>query len=262
MMNWFKIKRYVAFLLISAFPLMAFFFTLLKVGDLMIAAAAWLATTVLMMLIGSWIIRHPMLQMVEGAGILALTIDSTGLIEPFIVKVLPPLMKAKLRNQEIEDVWDRNAAFYIKHPKPATLTVAEGDDGELYEVIVLGKAGEDHNDKFFSFEGHLTFIFNKALGTFITKDMLANLESNTMAKHVILYLSKKIEELSRMIRDFARYIVEQTKPKRFFGLGNWFIILIVVAVLLLLILMLPAFMDVYSSAGSLIEVPAPVVPRT
>ena len=64
-----------------------------------------------------------------------------------------------------------------------------------------------------------------------------------------------------MLRDFARYIVEQTKPRRFFGLGNWFIILIIVIIVLL---MFPAFLDIFSSAGGIVhpvKLIEPVVPR-
>lgn len=263
MINWFKVKKYLTFLLVSAIPLVIFFFSLLKLGDLIMAALAWLAATMLMMFVGSRLMRHPMMQMVEGDGLLGMTIDSTGLIQPFLIRVIPPFMHGRLGKKNVEDVWDRNATFYLKPPKEGQLAVAEDDSGELYEVIVLGKAGEDHNDKIFSFEGHLVFIFNKALNTFITKDMLAQLESRTMAKHVILYLSKRTEELTAMIRDFARYIVEQTKPKKFFGLGNWFIVIVIVAILLIMILMFPAFLDIFSNAGGIVQTlpRQPVTPR-
>jgi len=265
MINWFKIKKYVTFLIVSAIPLMAFFYGLMKFRDLISAVIVWLLVTIFMMFVGSLLIRHPMLQMVEGDGILAMTIDSTGLVQPFVVKVVPPFMRGKMGKKELEDVWDRDATFYIKHPKPGTLTIAEGDDGQKYEVIVLGRAGEDHNDKIFAFEGHLMFIFNKALNCFITKQALANLESKTLIKHAVFYLNEKVEELTMMLRDFARYIVEQTKPKRFFGLGNWFVILIIVAIVIIVLLMFPAFLDIFSSAGGIIHQPVkptgPVIPR-
>lgn len=257
--NMFKVKKYVAFLTLSAIPLMAFFFTLIEAGNLLYSAFAWLIATMLMMFFSARIISNPMLRMVEGDGILGITIDSTGVVEPFILRVIPPFVKAKLRGKEIEDVWDRDATFYIKHPKEGQLTVAQDPDGNLYEVAVLGRVGEDHNEKLFAFEGHLLMIFNKALNCFLTKQSLANLENKSLIKHAVFYLNEKTEELTMQLRDFARYIIEQTKPKRFFGMGNWFIVIVIVAVLLLILLFLPAFMDVFSNAGGIIPV-QPVQP--
>ena len=260
MINWFKVKKYVTFLLVAAFPLMAFFYTLMKMHDLIYATAAWLGATVAMMFVASRMLRHPMMQMVEGDGLLAMTIDSTGLVQPFLLKVTPPFMRGKLNSKEVEDVWDRDATFYIKPPKNGSLTVAKGEDGELYEIIVLGRVGEDYNDKLFGFEGHLMFIFSKTLNCFLTKQALAEMETKSLIKHAVFYLNMKVEELTRLLRDFARYIVEQTKPKKFFGLGNWFWILIVAAVLIILLLMLPAFLDVFTGFSSTIQQTVPVKP--
>lgn len=253
--NLFKIKKHVAFLITSAIPLMVFFFTLLKVGNLLYSALAWLLATLLMMFFSARLISHPMMKMVEGDGILGITIDSTGVVEPFLLRVIPPFIKGKLRGKgEIEDVWDRDATFYIKHPKEGQLTIAQDGEGNLYEVIVLGKAGQDQNEKLFAFEGHLLLIFNKALNCFLTKQTLADLENKSLIRHAVFYLNEKTEELTLQLRDFARYIVEQTRPKKFFGLGNWFIVIVIVAVLLLIMLFLPAFMDVFSNAGGIVPV--------
>jgi len=262
MINWFKIKKYITFLIMSAVPLAAFFASLISLNDLLMSAIVWLMVTAVMMFIASRFLAHPLLNLLEGSGILGMTFDSTGVIQPFTIHVNPPYIRGRLGRKEIEDIWNRDATFYLKNPRPGKMAVAEGADGEEYEVIVLGKKGEDHNEKLFNFEGHLTFIYNKTLDEFLTKDALAKFEKSTLVKHAVLYLNKKAEELDAKIRDFARYIVEQAKPKKFWGMGNWFWVIIVVAVLLILLLFLPAFMDVFSSGIGGISQVVPVQPVT
>ncbi|WP_456477609.1 hypothetical protein [Geoglobus ahangari] len=268
MINFFKVKKYAGFFMMAFFPTLAFFVALLRLGDFIYATLAFLGVTFLMMLIASRLISHPLLQLLEGKGFLAIKLDSTGVINPFICQVVPPYVKGRLgKNKEVEDVWDRKAVYYLKPPEKGKMAIAEDQEGNKYEVIILGKAGEDKHDKLFGFEGFPTFIYNEPLGTFITKQALAKFEDEALVKHKIFYVSKKIDELLMVIRDFARYVVEQTRPKKaFFGLGNWFWLIVLAILALLAILLLPMVMDMFSGATRAIAPvqpvnPAPVSPR-
>lgn len=262
LINFFKIKKYAALFLMAFFPTLAFFLSLLKLGDFIYATLIFLGVTIFMMLITSRLISHPLLQLLEGKGFLAIKLDSTGVILPFICQVIPPYVKGRLGKKEVEDVWDRKAVYYIKPPKEGKITIAEDKEGNRYEVIILGKAGEDKHDKLFGFEGFPTFIYNEALGTFLTKQALAKFEDEALVKHTIFYVSKKVDELLMQIRDFARYVVEQTKPKKkFFGLGNWFWLIVIAVLILLGILILPMFMDMFSGATRALAPVQPVNPN-
>lgn len=271
LLNIFKIKKWGAFFLMAFVPTLTFYLTLVNYRDFIYAVIFFMVATLGMTVIASKLISHPLLELIEGKGIIAFTFDSTGIIQPFICRVIPPFTKGRLGKQEITDVWDREAVFYLTRPKKGQLTVARDEDGELYEVIVLGKAGEKHVDELFGFEGLPALIYNRALNTFITKSALAELESSSIVRHVIFYLNKRVEELTAMIRDFARYVVEQTKPKKgLFGLGNWFWIILLIAIVVIVMLFVPAFMDTFSNlVSSNIPVTpvqptpqAPVVPKT
>lgn len=243
---------------------MVFYLTLVSTYNLTYTLVFFMASTFAMLFIASKLIQHPLLQLLEGEGVLALTIDSTGIIQPFICKVEPPYVKGKVRGQEVTDIWDRETVFYLTNPKKGMLTDARDEKGEIYKVIVLGRADEKNVNETFAFNGYPTLIYNKMLNTFLTKQALATLEASSIVKHTIFHLNKRVEELTAMIRDFARYVVEQTKPKRgFFGIGNWFWIILVIIIGIVIILLLPAFIESLGGPApvSPVQQSQPVIPR-
>jgi len=242
-MTVFMFKKLLLFFINSISSIIVFSLILLLTYDLAISLAGSLMIGIALSFIFSKLLSHPFLQMLEGKGILALTIDSSGVVKPFICRVNPPKVWFKLDGKELDDVWDRNLVFYLDQPQEGRYAIAKGSNGKEYEVLVLGEKGSDKSDKLYNFSGYPLFIYNKQLESFLTKDSLMKFESQTLAKHNIIRLNAKVDELVSNIRDFARYVVEQTKPKKsLLSSSNIIIIMLIIAIItIFVVLLLPNF---------------------
>lgn len=250
MVNVFKVKRWGSFLLAAFLPTIMFFVALLTFG-FFYAMVFFLAGAIISVVLGGLLIRHPLLSMAEGAGLGIFTFDSTGLIRPFIAKVQAPYINSRLGNKNFSSVFDRNTVNYLAPIKEARM---EETDTEI--VLRLPKA--EYSEKLFNFAGAFpVLLWNSVLGEFYTKDMLAKLETETFVQHLVLYLNRKTDELSNSVRDFARYIVEQTRPKTNFFQSKLFWIVVIIVLVLVLLAFAPQIMKTFGT----IELPAaPVVP--
>lgn len=263
-MNFFSVKKYGTYFMMAFVPAIVFFMCLVYYTYFM-AVAIFFAVTLMMILIGNLIIRHPMLALIEGKGMLTMTWDSTGVIETFLVNADAPFVRGLYRKKMKETMFDREIVNYLIPPQKgriveASMLNAQGQIIGKRKVLIM-PTQEEKPDYLFSFGSYPTFIFNKSLDNFMQKSLLSNFESNTFVKHMVLHLLKKTEELSRHVRDFARYIVEQTRPKAgWFAQNRWIIWLILIAaVVLLLIMFVPAIFDTVTSGGGL-PIPGPVNP--
>ena len=250
----FKIKKYGAFLIAAFIPTILFFFGLMSYG-LSWAFIFFFAGAVLSMVIGSILISHPLLSMLEGSGILCITIDSTGVMRPFLAQVRAPYIRAKLPGgKTIFTVFDRNTIHYLTNPLKAIARIKSGEEtsektGEKTgeETLVLELPRKDYVKSLFAWGAFPVLIFNSVLGEFYTKEMFCKLETETFVQHLVLYLNRKIDELSNNMRDFARYVVEQTKPKINFFQSKFFWIIIIVVILVLALLFAPQLMKTFGS---------------
>ena len=237
-LNVFKVKKYIGLTLASVIPFALFMMFVIFRWGLLYAIMAYGLGLVLGILLFSRLYRHPFLQMLEGDGLLVLTLDSTGVIRPFIVKITPPYVT----DGKNEDIFDREGVQYLE--KPEKIEAKEDKEFIKFPKKKLASAK-------FGFEQYPVLIYNAQLGSFLTKDALAKFEENAIAKHAILYLRRKSEELTAHMRDFARYVVEQTRPRKSIVdvISSWWFVLIVIAVIVLLaILFIPAIKEALAPA--------------
>jgi len=199
------------------------------------------------------IARHPYLDLLEKGGILVRTLDSTGVIKTLVVNIQPPYVH---KGREQLDVFDRDAVFHELLPRFVNggITEIEDEDGKKYTVIIIPQEIEA-NARFLE-EQHPVFLWNAQTKTFLTKQLLSAFEKEMLTNHLLLYLVEKVKELSNNIRDFARYVVEMTRPRKAIW-QNWlFWIILVVGALLL------AFLLSNGIGGLASEAVAPVAPNT
>ena len=249
MLSFFKVRKWLGFVLAGAIPVVFFVVIIISMGDLFLATVFVFVGLILSVILGSLFVKHPFMEMLEGKGLLTLTFDSTGTIEMFTVAVDPPYIKGFYRNREINGTYDRDMVTYLCVPKKGTLCNAveiDEDGNKVGECQVLKMPKVEDKPKYlFSFGTYPCFIYNKILGVFLSKDVLASNEKDTMIKHVILYLLRKTEDLTNSIRDFARHVVEQTRPKKgLFENKKWLLYLIIIVVVIMLIaLVAPTIME-------------------
>lgn len=254
-LNLFKVRKWLGFAVAGIFPVVFFVVILMTMFNLFYAVCGVFLGMIISAVLGSLLIRHPMMQMLEGTGLLTLTFDSTGAIESFIVGVNPPYVRGYYRGKEINTTYDRDMVGYLAVPKQGKLCQAKeiDENGNIVgECTVLKMPTEkEKSDHLFSFGSFPCFIFNKNLGVFLSKNVLASNEKDTMIKHVILYILRKTEDLTNSIRDFARYVVEQTRPKKgLFANRKWLLYIVIAVIIILIIWLLAPFISgALNSAG-------------
>lgn len=229
-MNMYKIKKWGAGALMAFLPTITFLVMIL-LSDLIQALISFFIVTPFSIFIGFRLMSHPLHEFLEGKGILVLTVDSTGVIEPFVVQVDNPYLVGKFRGKHVSTIFNRDSISYMSYPKKTTGILTAGTDGSEELKINIPK---DRNSIAYGFNHFPVLIFNKNLGEFISKDAFAKFESDTFVNHLVLYLNRKVEDLTSQLRDFARYIVEQTRPRQSIWSAGWIKWVIIIGVLLFL----------------------------
>jgi len=262
--NLFKVKKWAAFLLVAFGSVIGFYLGLIYFG-LLWAIATMLVTSLVFILLGSLMISTPFRDMLEGKGILTLNWDSTGVLRLGIVGLHSPYIRGKMGKEKIEDVWDRATVAQIEAPKKSI--------GKAYKIMRGEKAGglridmneQEYNDSRFALFHWPVLIWNDQIKSLITKEWLSNNEKETFAEHGILYLNRKMEELTGWMRDFARHVVESTKPKGSIFENKWFWILGLILIGLLIMLFVPGLMNsfgkVWESTEGISQAAGPINPR-
>lgn len=242
MINTFFLKRLFAFLIVGVFCSAGFYIGGLYYG--LVGGLGFFALTLIVgYFVGTVLTRNPFSIMLEGKGILAFKLDSTGIMTPFIVNVMPPFMIAKLYGKKITDVFDRDAVVSLSEPIVNSRFAIPSNGGLKFELDE-----RDFNNARFAMFHYPVILYNDQLKSVILKSQLDNLEKNTFAQHAVLYLNRQMESLTFAIRDFGRYIVETMKPKASIFGNKWFWIVLVIFAVIMIALFLPKIMNVAGGA--------------
>lgn len=250
-------------------PLICFVLVLFLFMDLFLGLIIGIVVFVALFLISVlFLLKHPFLSMIEGSGNMLLTLDSTGLIRPFLLKINPPRMQTQIGNKTVSSLYDRKLLTYLVPPLIANAfstkekvfnEETQKEEEEEFTVIKFKK--KDYPKLAFGFEGKPTFIYNSLKNTFLSKEMLAELEEKVVAHHLLLNLIAKTEELHGLLRDFVRYIVEQLRPKEQWWQNKWlWIVIIIVGGLVMLFVLLPGMPQIMQ-AGNNLFAGSPITPR-
>lgn len=272
MLNLYKVKKWAALFLISIFSTMPFFiFT--KFYNIWAGLGAYLIGTIVGIILANLLIKNPFTQMIEGDGVLAIDLSSTGVLAPFILKYNS---KNELTNQKkgVNLLFDRSLVFSITNPiisKTKALlkwkdkeTQGKGKEKQEIEVIKTGLNitldVEEINRAKFGLWQYPVILWNSQLRSALTKDFLNDREKEAFAEHGILYLNRKTEELSGHIRDFGRAVVESLKPQVSIFANKWVIWIIIILIAILAIMFLPKIINVIGgSVGNGVSMPSALV---
>lgn len=242
-LNVFVIKKYAALIMAAFLPVLAYTIGMVFYG-FWIGFGLLVVMMIFSILLSNKLLANPFSAMVEGKGLLCLNIDSTGIIKPFILKVLQPYVAGKLGNTPINDVYNRSTVLSMANPVKEGTIQEENEGG-----VTLRIDQEKFNQSRFGLYHYPTLIYNGQLKSLVTKDFLSEKEKSGFAEHGILYLNRKMEELTGVLRDFGRYVVELTKPKGSIFQNKWFWIVVVVAVVILALLVAPTIIKQIGGMG-------------
>lgn len=236
MINTFIFKKYAGLLFIGMFTTICFYSGLVMYN--FIYALGFMAAGLgVSILIANLLLKNPFTSMLEGEGILALDINSTGIINPFILKVLPPFIEGKLYNSLASDVFDRNIVYNLTTPKQSGFAQqGEGKDGKIRTAIIVDE--EEYNRSRFGLYQYPCVIYDSQIKSLVTKDFLSEQEKTSFAEHTILYLNHKVQQLTDAMLNFGRYVAESTKPRKSILSNSLVMIIIIIIIVGVLIYMI------------------------
>lgn len=237
-----SVKKYGGLIIASILPIVIYNLFIVSGWGLIWAVIGAIFSMILGVMLFNVIYRHPLIDLIEGKGILILTLDSTGIIHPYIAQVEPPMIKAKGKGGMIHGIFDRKGLAYLKVPTKAKLNIDENNNDK---ILTLKLPKNSEHKYTFGFGSFPVFLYNRNLQEFISKDSLANLEMDASIRSMVFYLKKKTEELTSVMRDFARYVIEMSKPRPAFAFMKsiWFWVMILVVLGLLAYLFLPQLLN-------------------
>ena len=247
-LNQFVIKEYAALILASFMSVILFVVGNIYYG-LLGGIGFMFAGMLLGVLIGVKLLTNPFSKMLKGKGLLVLNLDSTGVLRPFIVGLSSPYIKGVLNGEVIEDVFDRDAVFNLATPVDNSSTAFANERGGL--TIDIDE--QEYNQGRFALFHFPVLFWNDQIKSIITKDFLANEEKNAFANHSVLYMNRKMQELTSDIKNFARHIVDSLKPKTNIFQAKWVMYVIIGVIVLLIILFFPTIMNLFGGATSAVS---------
>lgn len=266
MFNPFVLKKWFAILICATLPVIAYMISLPmfttsypKIGWLY-AILTVLATAIISGFIGTLFLKNPFTDVLEGKGLLCLDLNSTGIITPFIINVKQGgLVKGKLGNQIITDIFDRESVYQLAEPVMVERKLEQNkENGEITLTI---KNEEYHRAKFALYH-YPTLIYNSQIGTLLTKEYLSNQEKKSFIEHTILYLNKQIEGLNNALLNFGRYVVELTKPQESWLQNKWVWIIVIVFIGILAFAFAPTIIETFKgTASSLSGTGSTIIPK-
>jgi len=254
MMNMFKVKKWGGFILCGMLPIILF---MLGTGmssfiyGVIFMFVGIIASSVL----ASRLMRHAFTDMLEGSGLCTFTLDSTGIIQPFITTLAAPFIHGTLKGKEVDGVYNRDMVAYITPPVKSKMIKipAEFWKDKKERTVLIMPSEKEKSDYLFSMNQWPCFLFNKNTDSYLSKDELSTFEKDLFTKNNSLFILKKTQQLSSDIRDFARYIVEHAKPKKGGILENKKMLITIVLIIVFFIFALlfgPAIYNTITGAAS------------
>lgn len=225
MINMFKIKKYVAIILACAIT--SSFYGYGNIYGMFGGLIGMLIGMFLSLILANVLLVTPNRMVEEGDGLRVLDINSTGFIQPYIVKVIPPILVGQFGNKKIIGHYDRKITYNFKTPLNGVMQKDENGD-----IHILLKS-EDFTNNRFSFNGAPTLIFNSMTGAFLNKDFFAEQEKKLLSIHsILLYMNENVSNLVAALKDFSRYAINSL-GKRDLGaiFKNKFVIILIVILL-------------------------------
>ena len=244
MLNMWVVRKWGGLMLSSLITVICFYIGTLYYG-LMVGIASMVLGLIFGMLMGSLMLNNPFRKMLEGKGIMVFSLDSTGVIRPFIVGIQSPYIKGRFNKKPVNDVFDRSTVLNLATPKEVGKKAKVTDEGG----VEIKLSNEDYNKGRFGFFHYPVLFWNDQIKSIITKDFLGDTEKQVFAEHGVLYLNRKMEELTSAVRDFGRHVVELTKPKESFWANKWVWVIVAVLVGILVFLFAPVLIDAISKVG-------------
>ena len=172
-------------------------------GGLLWSLAGLMVGVIFSVVAAGKLLDNPFSTMLEGKGILAIDLNSSGLIRFFNLIVMPPKVEGVLDGEPIHDIFDRKAMFRIAPPLNQGTATPHKNGGWTLEVDE-----EQYNQNKFAVAHYPAFVYNSATKTCLTKEALSTLEMRQLSEHNILSLLGEVRELNKNTRNLTRSSID------------------------------------------------------
>lgn len=261
MLNPFVMRKWAALLLNGALPTVLYAVFTIFYG-LWWGLGMFMAGLFMSAMLGNVLFSNPFTKMLEGKGILAIDLNSTGIMRPFIVGVRNPYIYGRVDGQKVKDVFDRDAVFNMSQPQKVgwASRIEKSEDPKNTGGLKIEITEEEFNRGRFAMFQYPVIIYNSSLKSILTKDMLSEIEKTSFVEHTVLYLNRNMEELTGIVRDFARHVVESLKPRGSF-FSSWIVwVILAVVGIIFIVLFGPAIWNAISGLGGVADTGGSILP--
>jgi hypothetical protein len=224
-------KKWLTFFLLAALPVTSVWIMYFFSVPFLYACIGSYTISIIMILLAWLLFRHPLLSWIEGSGLIAADINSTGIIPWYKVTIAQSRMTIGI-GKGIKSFFNRKL-FEPLAISPKTLEATEQTDSNGEEEIVFRLKKEDYPRAIFGTtpSKNILFFNGKSLRV-VTKEWIASGEDKLLADHMLYDLKESVDTLGEQMGPFAKYIVEiMARALGGFKMPSWWIIIIIVVLL-------------------------------
>jgi len=244
-----KFKRIGVYILGGILPFLTFFLGLVFIGDVNIASVIAIVMAFLSAFLCNMVSSSPWVRAVEGDGIICLNIASTGIIEPYILKVENPYAVGKILGKVRKMFFDRAAINYLLDPKKGLMKESPNNPDKMIIEVENPFNKTDFNAKRFDLQGSTCFIYNEQLKNFITKDFLNEKEQGMFLKNQAMSVYLQLEDVKENLHYYASFVNQKLMKDKVFGVDMRLLALLLI-VLIVAALFGPSIIDLINSVFS------------
>lgn len=226
-------KKWIILVLLSVLPLSSVWIMSIFGIPFLFALVGSYFFAIIMIVLAWFFLRHPLLAWIEGTGLLAADINSTGIISWYKVTVAQSRMTIGY-GKGIKSFFNRKLfAPFAVFPQELEATEQIDKDGDGEIVFRIKK--QDYPKAIFGTTPTRNILFfNGKTKNVITKDFLAEGEDKLLADHMLYDLKESIDVLGEQMGPFAKYIVDlMAKALGGFKMPSYWIIIAILVFLAL-----------------------------
>lgn len=253
MINFQKIKKFLALTLIGILPMMCFalIITFITTNGLLYACIATALLFLVLLFITNQMLKHPLTQLIEGDGHLIMTNDSTGNKRLFIFNRITPFMNAQIDGNFVNQAFDRNLIQYLTAPITAKTEATMNEQGDITFTITKS----EYNNAVQSFNNYRVIEYNTILKSVITKDFMKDKEATAFADYQIFNLYQHLKNMEGFLRQVFRNLGDEFNPRDNLSLAAlmkkwWFWLIIIIFLGGIIYMMWPSIQNAIGGAAA------------
>jgi len=255
MINPFVLKKFMALLLPPLITTTSFYVGLTFYRSIWFGIAFMLGGMLISVIIANMLLNNPFRAMLEGKGLMMLDINSTGIMQPYIMRLELPFIKGNKGDKEIKDTFDREKIVNLAPPISCKKTTAKLDKegGVSIDLETLKLEKEKLNQSRFAFFHFPVILYNSVIKSVVDKNFLSENEQEAFTDHLAYHLLNSLEETSNTLRHLTRYVAEQLRPVQQLFKNKWVLVLVIVIVLIFIGVLVwkgaPMFSNAFASSA-------------